>query len=359
MPLTITNSTGQKYGPVPIGLKLEIPDGYSVFAGKNNAGKSCLLQLIFREVRNHGLFLTGNFVLIPADRPYIRNTTSPSNTLQQYNENLFGAISAGPRTYPSPGVPDSDSLHSLLLHRTDFIRQVNEINRYLLRLGFDELVLKATQIAHIKDVQIVSQGTGVRSVLPVIAALTSKDINLVLIDEPELALEARSQRVLKELFLEAAEQGKMIVVATQSHIFLNKQKADNNLIVDSSSGETAINRIADRSQLLDITYGMLGNSLEDLFFPSNFLIVEGSSDQVICQKVAQLLGVLPEKVKVISARGIDNIQDSFKAIRNTLVPLVAGESPYSKRVVVLADNPPPQSASSFETLKSQLKDVFS
>ena len=226
----------------------------------------------------------------------------------------------------------------------------------MLRLGFDEIVLNATQIAHVRNVPIVSQGTGVRSVLPVVAALTSKAIKLVLVDEPELALEARSQRVLKGLFLEAAENGKMIVVATQSHIFLNKQQKECNFVVDSSTGESTINRITERHQLIDITYGMLGNSLEDLFFLSNFLIVEGSSDQVVCEKVAQLLGVQPEKVKVISARGIDNIQDSFKAIRNTLVPLVVGESPYSKRVVVLADNPPQQSASSFETLKGQLKE---
>ena len=230
------------------------------------------------------------------------------------------------------------------------------MNSYLLRLGFDEIVLNSTQNASIGDVQIVSHGTGVRSVLPIVAALTSPDIKFLLVDEPELALEARSQKILKELFYEAVGQGKQIVVASQSHIFLNKRQYENNNVVEINEGVSSVRPVKSQQELLDITYNLLGNSLEDLFSPSNFLIVEGSSDQVVCEKVAQLLGVPSAKVKIISARGIDNIQDSFKAIRNTLVPLVAGESPYSKRVVVLADKPPKQSASSFKTLKSQLKE---
>lgn len=356
MPLSLQNTIGDNYGPIPRDYRFEIPDGYSVLVGRNNAGKSSFLQLIFRELYNSNPSGRDSFALILADRSYVRNTTQPPNSFLQYNSNLWGQISAAPKTYANQQVADSDALYAVLLHRTNFIRQVNEINRYMLRLGFDEIVLKGAQIATMNEVHIIAHGAGVRAVLPILAALTSADISIVIIDEPELALEARSQKVLKEIFGEAAENGKRVIIATQSHIFLDKREPSKNYIVESTAGVSRLLPVTDRQELLNITYNLLGNSLEDLFFPSNFLIVEGSSDQVICEKVAQLLDIPADRVKIIAARGIDNIQDSFKAIRNTLVPLIAGESPYAKRVVVLTDNPPSRSPSPFEGLKSQLKE---
>ena len=40
--------TDQPYGPLQGNFHMVIPDGYSVLIGPNNAGKSAILQLIFR-----------------------------------------------------------------------------------------------------------------------------------------------------------------------------------------------------------------------------------------------------------------------------------------------------------------------
>src|SRR5207245_4896057 len=112
----------------------------------------------------------------------------------------------------------------------------NTVNKYLVRLGFDEIVLSVDQQVTVSDIGIIVHGSGLRCVLPIVAAFTSHHIKIVIIDEPELALEARAQKVLKEVFLEAVTQDKIVVVATQSHIFLDKQDHARNYIVENRSG---------------------------------------------------------------------------------------------------------------------------
>jgi predicted ATP-dependent endonuclease of OLD family len=223
-------------------------------------------------------------------------------------------------------------------------------------MGFEPVTLRDAQTAMVSEVEIASHGSGIRCVLPILAALTSPDIKYLLIDEPELSLEARAQRVLKELLLEAAQAGRTVLVATQSHIFLNKDNVSCNYVVINQGARLDLEQVSEKEKLLDLTFNLLGNSLEDLFFPSNFLIVEGSSDQVVCEKVATLLRIPTGRVKIISAQGIDNVSDAYKSIKNTLVPLLADHSPYSKRVVVLLDRPSSDASRSVDEIQNALKE---
>jgi predicted ATPase len=219
------NNEHQPYGAIPTGFKFSLFKGYSVLMGKNNAGKSTLLQFVFKRLLEGALnSVSGknSICLIPQDRQYVQNRTVPQASLQEYNETLYGQCQSAPR--PSEGLrsPNSDQLYSLLLHRDDFLGQMAELNKFLTRLGFDHLILRDKQMAKLSDVDIHLHGSGIRCVLPVLAALTSKSINVILIDEPELSLEARAQKVLKVLLHEAAQQGKTILTATQSHLFFEK-----------------------------------------------------------------------------------------------------------------------------------------
>jgi hypothetical protein len=236
------------------------------------------------------------------------------------------------------------------------MKQIDEINGRLARMGFDGLVLGEMQAVSLDNINIYMHGSGIRCVLPLLAALTSPDIKVVIVDEPEVALEARAQKVLKGMLLEAASQGKLIIAATQSHIFVDKETPTNNFLVTKQGKEAAIEQLTRKDQLMEAVFNLLGNSLEDLFFPNNFLIVEGSSDQVILEKTLELLGTNPSAVKVISARGIDNAADTYKAMWNTLIPLIAGKSPYSQRVVVLVDQPNSGSLDKLKKLQDTLND---
>lgn len=107
--------------------------------------------------------------------------------------------------------------------------------------------------------------------------------------------------------------------------------------MNREGGIVSVSPLATEDQLYDTVFNLLGNSIEDLFFPGNFLIVEGSSDQIIVEKVLELSGVEKPKVKVISAAGVSNIKNTLSAIENTLKPLIMTTSIYSKKVVVLID----------------------
>jgi predicted ATP-dependent endonuclease of OLD family len=222
-----------------------------------------------------------------------------------------------------------------LLHTDAFIPQVNALNEHLVRLGFGTLNLKGQQEAILDNVNVSLQGSGLRCVLPIIAALTSNTVTTLIIDEPELSLEARTQKELKRLLMETA---KLVIIATKSHIFLNRQEPNANYVCKIEDNALMLKNLEDRTELLDLTYSLLGNSLEDLFFPNNFLIVKGSSDQIICEKCAELLKVPKDQVKVLSASGSDYIKATLKSIEDTLRPLIINTSPYAGRVVVLLDD---------------------
>lgn len=346
----------QSYGPFPNGFSLQLKEGYSVFIGKNDSGKSTILQRIFVHLHQRVEFGSSGVCCLGPNRQYVKGNSPPPNSLQEYNQQLIQQCNHGPLAFDSVKGPDHSMLYTLCLHRTNFMKQMNEINGLLARMGFDGLVLREMQAVLLDGVNIYMHGSGIRCALPLLAALTSSDIKAVVVDEPEVALEARAQRVLKEILLEAAGQGKLIFAATQSHIFVDKENLTNNFLVAKPGPNPTIQQMTSKEQLVEAVFNMLGNSLEDLLFPNNFLVVEGSSDQVVCEKVLELLGAGPGMVKVISARGIDNAADTYKAINNTLVPLIADKSPYSKRVVVLVDRPNESSAPGLKNLQDELKE---
>ena len=131
--------------------------------------------------------------------------------------------------------------------------QLQRLNEYLIRLGFSPITLKENQRVIVDEVAIVKHGSGIRCVLPILAALTSPDIKVIIIDEPESSLEARTQKALKELFLESIMEGKIIIVATQSHLFLNNKEPNKNYTVFKQNNNYSIKKINNKKELLDIT----------------------------------------------------------------------------------------------------------
>jgi predicted ATP-dependent endonuclease of OLD family len=142
-------------------------------------------------------------------------------------------------------------------------------------------------------------------VFPILAALTDPELRVILIDEPEISLDPTLQKALKNLLLEHApvDSGKAIVVSTQSHLFMNRERLASNYIVSREGAEVVARAAATDEHLFDVTFRLLGNSTEDLFFPGNYLVVEGGSDQTIVERALELLGASRGAVKVLSAGG--------------------------------------------------------
>jgi hypothetical protein len=345
------------YGPIPANYAFNLNNGYTALVGKNDVGKTAFLQWIFcRMMQQVTPGPSDAIALILTDRFYVASNTRTTQTLQQYNGQFHSAFNGAPKPFHNENGPAPADLFAALLQRTDMTQQNLSLNDLLGRAGFPPLVIRGQQEATVGGRGIHTHGSGLRCLLPVLVALTSVDINYVLIDEPELSLEARAQKVVRQLLVEAVEKGKTIVASTQSHLFLNRTpgQLEHNVRVSDEGSTFSLRPVTSSDGLLDLTYNLLGNSLEDLFFPGNFLIVEGASDQCIAERVASLLSIPSTTAKVISAKGIDNVDASYQAINNTLIPLITSGSPYAQRVVALIDKPESDNDKRLKSLRSTL-----
>lgn len=337
MSYNFTASLPQQYGPLQLGLLIEFDNGYNAFVGKNNSGKSAILQFLtnylYERVPKH------EYVYIPTQRHLTRVTSQIGQTsLAAWNEQLRQKIINEPaRSENIDNLPPVADLFATLFHEVDLYKQVGQVTEILAELGFPDFRIGQGQNLYMSDHLLAIQGSGLRTLAPIVSAISSKNIKYIFIDEPELSLEPNAQKLLAQLLRKFATD-KTIIVATHSHLFLNRERIENNMVVErSSSGEVAVSHISSQDELLKITYDLLGNSLSDLFFPNNFIIVEGASDQALVEKIISLLGYTTLDLKPISATGIDRATNLARCIIDALKPISAGKSPYRSTAVVLVD----------------------
>jgi len=62
--MTVTNGS-DRYGPIRENFHFDLVEGYTALVSANNAGKSALLQLIFRSLFGEGTFGAEKIALIP------------------------------------------------------------------------------------------------------------------------------------------------------------------------------------------------------------------------------------------------------------------------------------------------------
>jgi hypothetical protein len=113
------------YGPLQANFSYDVRSGYTALVGTNNAGKSALLQLIFRDLMGDGTGVgPDRIAFILPDREYVQPTTETGGrTLRQWNQSILNELAGGPLAYGAAptGVPRSEQAR-LLLHG-NFIKQ--------------------------------------------------------------------------------------------------------------------------------------------------------------------------------------------------------------------------------------------
>lgn len=353
----ISFTTEGQQGIIPQGSLIELVGNYIVLVGENNSGKSSLLQLLFKRCgRGDFPYNLEQVCFILPDRMYVDITTETrGRTLINYNNELSNSIGGNNRSYQNPGTnPISSELPKLLLSHTDFLDQAGKLRDYFRYFGLPSFEIRGAQEVIFKNIQVVFQGSGLRSIFAILAALTDDNIKLLLIDEPEISLEPRLQKLLRELFYQ--NSSKQIIVATHSQLFLNRRDITSNYVVSRENDVFGLARVSSEEELYEITFDKLGCSLEDLFFPNNFLIVEGSTDQIIVEKVMQLKDIDKSRIKVVSASGVSKVANILSSVYTSLVPLVLKDSPYKSRVVVIVDRPYELSDPAYEKIGKALVD---
>jgi len=166
-----------------------------------------------------------------------------------------------------------------------------------------------------QSVSATNLGSGVSTLFALCLVVSfsenSKNPIIILIDEPELHLHSDLQ---KSLFTFLKEKPFQAILATHSHLCLDKKDVRNNFVLENDDSETIIVR-TDGVELADLQFRLLGNSLDDLYVPEKILIVEGKFDRKILMKCFSLLG--HKEVQIVEAFGKDGI--SSKADRYQLV----------------------------------------
>jgi predicted ATP-dependent endonuclease of OLD family len=342
---------GHVYGRLQAGFQIELGEkGYFSIAGLNNSGKTTFLQWLLAQSQNA--------IYIPAERGTVRPTLdSGILPLNQYVEAFKTQASGAPLDTAHFGqgrvgyggsvqITQMNSYLECLL--PSMIRDkgitdsIIELRDYVKQFLLGESINDRSDQLLIDNRPITQMGTGARSLLMIIMALIHPDYTTVLIDEPELFLEPRLQKALRDLFMQKATE-KRIVAATHSHLFLNRSEDqyDHNFYFDDATDTmTNLKVTTTKTDLRNLTFKLLGASFSDLMLPENYLVVEGGSDYIFMSKVAQLIdSVKATKLQVAYVQGIQNAPPSVNAIAEMIRPYYAEESVYSERIVCLVDEP--------------------
>src|SRR6266566_1291107 len=83
-------------GPLGPLFAIEVSEGFSCLVGRNNAGKSAILQLVFRGLLDDPEFGLERVVLVPADRATLPTSLEVGGrSLADYNNNYVSSLRAG------------------------------------------------------------------------------------------------------------------------------------------------------------------------------------------------------------------------------------------------------------------------
>lgn len=181
--------------------------------------------------------------------------------------------------------------------------------------------------------------TGTRLLMTLLGLCMDEKFSVILIDEPELGLSPRVQMVLAKFFGDSEQRAKYfphlksIVVATHSHLFLDRSNISNNYVVSKDAQTVSVRQLATVMDLHDLQFNLLGNSLEALFLPSAIVIVEGKTDKPYIDRLLRLQ--FPNR-NVLAIEGQGDVKRVFWSLCSSLGDMQ--KSPFRSRTFIVLDS---------------------
>lgn len=329
--------TDRDFKGVPKGLVLPDDKSYLVLVGPNNSRKSSILQSLNQ---NNSLKATSDYV--SPRRFDVQNFVDITRNLDTVVKNQKNDRKQEPGDWSELPAPNP-AQELITLSDIDRARVIDWHNLYFGKLSVHrsrtDNQFSSPEIT-IDGKPMAQQGSGSRAVLSLLTRLFDPAVRLLLIDEPEIGLEPLTQRQLYLLLIAVAEgvEGipqKQIIIASHSHLFLNRLDPSANIIVSrDSTGLVSIKQVISKDELGSVIFRLLGNSPSDLFFPKNILIVEGPSDAIFFRKLFSLRNQ-PEIVCHF-ADGDSKVAQALPAI-DQMLKTTSYISLYRNRICVAVD----------------------
>ena len=126
---------------------------------------------------------------------------------------------------------------------------------------------------------------------------------------------------------------KQVAVSTHSHLFLDRRDISNNFIVSKNLNNVHLRQVNTMTDLHELQFNLLGNSLESLFLPSAIIVVEGKTDKPFIEKAVNF--TYPDKrILVIEAQG--DVKRVFNSVCQSMGDI--HKSPFRDRTFVILDS---------------------
>lgn len=189
-----------------------------------------------------------------------------------------------------------------------------------------------------KNLKYSSSGT--RLLLTLLGIALDERISTLLVDEPELGLSPKLQSSLMKLLYDADSRKahfphiRTLIVATHSHLFLDRVSINNNVIVQKVRKIITLKAVRNVGDFHYLQLNMLGNDLESIFLPSAIVVVEGASDVEFLAKVFKL-HIQNVTVAVVNSFGDGKVLDRLHVLEQALGNL--SQSPFRNRLFVVLD----------------------
>lgn len=215
-------------------------------------------------------------------------------------------------------------------------KEIEFIQKYIKKLGYTNFevvpidkrrnVYEVTLKKGRKDIKITQASSGEKEIMSLLLGLFALNVKggVVIIDEPDLHLHPRWQRLLLELLNDLSKERKIqFFVVTHSPQFITTKSINNTFRVyeENETSRIFIPKPEDmqKSDIKDIfqIVNVLNN--EKIFFADKVILVEGVVDRIIYEKVLRILQKTEdnsEVIEIVEVYGGENFE-KFKLFLET------------------------------------------
>lgn len=216
--------------------------------------------------------------------------------------------------------------------------EVKLVSKYLDKLGYGwdlRLIDKNQNIYEIvltkegKEFYINQASSGEKEIINFLLGVFAFNINngIIIIDEPELHLHPRWQKILLDLFIKLSRVTKnQFILSTHSPTFINDRSYNHifRIYKDTNNVSKEITlKNSDSFKLRDIIHIVNSTNNEKIFFADVVLLVEGITDRLVFQKILneQIESFNATRiVEIIEIKGKSNINNFKKFLSSLKIP---------------------------------------